>query len=125
MKLRITVCRAFLLVAVFVSFAACSGGTFSDPGHDESGLGGGGKKVSKPNKPATLSSGASYDEAVDKLDKIIAYCDANPTAANSAVKYGVEAFKSTSFSYITESTWTGTTASQAVGVINEFINQLE
>jgi hypothetical protein len=41
MKQRVTVLRVLLLVAVIVSFAACSGGSFSDPGQKVSGLPGG------------------------------------------------------------------------------------
>jgi hypothetical protein len=131
MKHIVAVSKAFLLIAVFASFTACSGGAFSDPGHDGSGLtgdggtggsNGGDSGGGKP--PATLSSGASYQEAKAKLDEIIDYCDKHPGAANSSVKNGVEAFKSTAFSYMTESTWTGTTASQAIEVINEFIKNL-
>ncbi|MDR1230676.1 MAG: hypothetical protein LBK61_04660 [Spirochaetaceae bacterium] len=140
MKRRVMVLRAFLLVAVFASFAACNGGTFYDPGQEESGPGLGGETPKNPGqedsdltgggggngKPATLSSGASYQEAKAKLDAIIAYCADNPGAANSGVKNGAEAFKSTSFAYITESTWSNnpSTASQAIGVINEFIKNL-
>ncbi|MDR3123778.1 MAG: hypothetical protein LBU16_08385 [Treponema sp.] len=69
-----------LLIVVLASLAACGGGTFTDPSHT-SGSGG-----DSGGKPARLSSNASYDEAMAKLDEIIAYCQAHPGLENDSIK---------------------------------------
>ncbi|MDR3193319.1 MAG: hypothetical protein LBT87_09665 [Treponema sp.] len=115
--------KAVLLITVLASLAACSGGTFVDPGHGGMGSGSGGSGGG--GKPARLSSDASYDEAADKLDEIIAYCEAHPGSANTGVKNGVEAFKITAFSFINESYWSGRTARETIDVINAFIDELQ
>jgi hypothetical protein len=58
---------AILLLAAFGAVTACSG-SFTDPGWHEAGGGGG-----SGGKPAKLSSDASYQDALDKLDEIIDY----------------------------------------------------
>ncbi|MDR1099890.1 MAG: hypothetical protein LBL28_05350, partial [Treponema sp.] len=38
------------------------------------------------SKPALLSSNATYQQAIDKLDEIIEYCEDHPGTANDGVK---------------------------------------
>ncbi|MDR1231900.1 MAG: hypothetical protein LBK61_10940 [Spirochaetaceae bacterium] len=116
MKLRGTVFRAFLLVAVFVSFAACSGGAFSDPGHKSSG-GGNGDNTSKPTKPAKLSSSASYTEAMAKISEIIVYCNAHPGTANDGIKEALQEVP-------TQSDW-NSGKQDIIDAINEKIDELK
>jgi hypothetical protein len=135
MKQIIPVFRAALLIAVLASLAACSGGTFFDPGHLDAGAlgglmggddwdggdwddddGGGG------GKPAELSSSASYNDAVNKLNEIIDYCDDHPGTVNNTIKTGAQAYKTTIGSY--QSNWSGM-RSAAVTAINTYIGQLQ
>jgi hypothetical protein len=130
--------RMVLLIAVLALFAACSGGTFVDPGHeggggndidipsgyvpddDDDGTGGGGGGVSKP---AQLALGATYQQALDKLDEIIKYCNAHPGTANNSMKTSAESAKS---SVITmgSSGWSISGASIISG-INGMISSLQ
>ena len=74
--------RAFFGVLVLLTLiAGCSGGVFIDHGNDDGGStssGGGG------GKPSKLSGNASYQDAIAKLDEIIAYASNNSAARNSA-----------------------------------------
>jgi hypothetical protein len=101
----ITVLRAFLVVAVFASFAACSGGLFNDPGHAESGLtggsGGGGGGGGGGVKPGPLSDDASYEEFLAKVEAVTKYCTAHPGTENNLVKKQMDL----TFSKVTSSTW--------------------
>jgi hypothetical protein len=127
MKQMITVLRAFLLVAVFASFAACSGGTFYDPGHEESGLTGGGTPNNPGNnngnnngsisKPGHLSDSASYNDFLTKKEDIIKYCNAHPGTANDNVKNAVNYMSADS------STWTYT-KTVVITQLNVYIDQL-
>ncbi|MDR1230675.1 MAG: hypothetical protein LBK61_04655 [Spirochaetaceae bacterium] len=123
MKRRVIVLRAFLLVAVFASFVACGGGTFYDPGPVAAGpgLGGGdsGKKDDASNKPAKLSSSASYSEAMSTITKIIDYCDKNPGTANDETRERAEQAAIT-----TQSEW-NTYRSDMIEAINSMIDDLE
>jgi hypothetical protein len=83
MKRLAVVSGAVLAIMVLASLVACKGGTFFDPGHEASGFTGSGNNDSKP---ARLPGNASYDEAMAKLDEIIAYCEAHPGPENDAVK---------------------------------------
>jgi hypothetical protein len=51
------------------------------------------------NKPASLSSTASYTQTIAKLDEIIAYCDAYPGSANDGAKTFAESLMSSILDY--------------------------
>jgi hypothetical protein len=121
MKQIVVVFRVFLLMTVFASLAACSGGIFVDPGHGAgggSGNGGGGS-VSKPSK---LSNDASYSQAAAKLDEIITYCDAHPGMTNNTIKSSAQLLKSTISSY---QSWWSSMAGSLITEINTYIDALE
>jgi hypothetical protein len=85
--------RIFLLMTVLASLVACEGGSFSDPGR-EAALGGSGGEgrgdydggdddddggsSGSSSKPSELSSNASKQQALNKLDEIEDYCDSHP-----------------------------------------------
>jgi hypothetical protein len=140
MKQITLVFKAVLLVAVFVSLAACSGGTFIDPGHGGGGTdggnysngngdggsgggssGGGSGSVSKPSR---LSNNATYAQSVAKVDEIIDYCEARPGATNDAMNMGAQSLKS-GLSYPgVQSSWSSM-ADRQISAINAFIGQLQ
>jgi hypothetical protein len=130
MKQIAVVFRVFLLATVLVSLAACSGGTFVDPGHEAavggggegSGGGGGGNGGGGGSKPAKLSSSASYAQAADKLDEIIDYCNSHPGMVNDTTKNGAQALKATISVF--QSNW-NTRGPEMVNQINTFIDMLE
>jgi hypothetical protein len=140
MKQIAVVSKAVLLIVVLASLAACSGGTFFDPGHEAgSGSNGGygydydddfdwddddsngdGSSISKPVK---LSSNATYAQAIDKLDAIIAYCTAHPGTTNTGIKSGVQTLKVTISSL--QNSWGGTTVKGMIDSINALIDELQ
>jgi hypothetical protein len=132
--------RTILLMVVLVSLAACSGGIFVDPGHGGAGGGsysdgdfeGSGSTGSGSStgggsgsgaKPARLSSTASYDEALAKLDEIIDYCEEHPGTGNNMVKSAAETTRD-GISLNGQSNWSSL-ASSMIPSINTFIGQLQ
>jgi hypothetical protein len=83
MKHTAVIFKALLLFVVFAPLAGCKGGAFIDPGHVAATNGGSGGSYSGGggSKPSELSSNASYEEAIEKLDAIIDYCERNPGSA--------------------------------------------
>jgi hypothetical protein len=144
MKQIAVVFRVFLLTAVLASLAACSGGTFVDPGHEAAGgIGGSGGDYGDygddgddgdygsgsssgggggGSKPAKLSSNASYAQAVAKLDAIISYCNAYPGTINNQIKTVAQQAKTEFPTY--QSSWSAI-GTQVVSAINVLIDQLE
>jgi hypothetical protein len=122
MKQIAVVFRVFLLATVLVSLAACSGGTFVDPGHEVAGSSSGGVSIS--SRPAKLSSNASYNEALAKLNEIIVYCSAHPGAVNNEMKEYAEMGRDWIID-LGERDWRGSTASDVIDAINDMIDQLE
>jgi hypothetical protein len=136
MKQIAVVFKAALLIAVLASLAACSGGTFVDPGHEAAGGGDnedggwldnggdGGEEGSGSGggggKPAKLSSSAGYSQAIAKLDEITAYCNTHP--GNDSVKSGVQSMK-TSITSVGQTGWSYM-ASQIISSINSLIDIL-
>jgi hypothetical protein len=124
MKQMTAIFKTILLVTVLASVIACSGGYFSDPGH---GGGGGsynpgstGGTGGTDSKPAKLSNGATYREALDKLDEIIEYCGTDLTLA------GAKASATSTKSYITttgSSGWSSISSSM-ITTINSIIAAL-
>ncbi|MDR0451384.1 MAG: hypothetical protein LBH26_08990 [Treponema sp.] len=153
MKQITVVFKAGLLIMVFASLAACSGGIFIDPGYGGAGtgnydrsdysdggngstgggggsIGGGGGSGStgggggSESKPAILDNNASYQEAVDKLDEIIEYCEAHPGNQNNSVKSSVETMKG-NFSVLNVSSNWNTVALVNISAINAYILLLQ
>jgi ABC-type glycerol-3-phosphate transport system substrate-binding protein len=121
MKQIVGVLKAVLMIAVLASLAACSGGAFSDPGHEASGLtDGSGGGVESGGKPEKLSNDASYDEAVAKLDEIIDYCDDHPGPGNDSAKASVEQVRQ-QLAMMGASAWDGSLISS----INAYISLLQ
>jgi hypothetical protein len=124
MKQVTAVFRVFLAAAILLSFAACSGGTFQDPGHEASGMsgggsGGGGGGGSKPSK---LPNNASASAARNKADEIIKYCNDHPSVTNTAIKDAVEFSKT----QINSNTWSDSgTRDTMIYAINTAIDGLE
>ena len=91
--------RAALLMAVMASLVSCGGGIFIDPGHLDAGVivggPGFGDDDNSASKPDKLSISATAQEAIVKLDEIIAYCDASGSK-NSTQKSAAELLKSSS-----------------------------
>ncbi|MDR1802629.1 MAG: leucine-rich repeat domain-containing protein, partial [Treponema sp.] len=44
-------------------------------------------------KPAPLPTNATFQQALEKLDEIIAFCDANPSSANNTARYGCNSMR--------------------------------
>jgi hypothetical protein len=80
-----------------------------------------GSSVTKPNK---LSTGASYNEAMNKLDEIISYCDANPGGANASIKSAMATMKSSVMPSV-QSTWSVTGGVAQITQINAYIDNLQ
>jgi hypothetical protein len=120
-KIFLTNAAAILLVAAFGMLSACSG-HFVDPGwaaeanslagsggislDDNNNIGGGSENDDDDDtdagsenngKPDRLSSGASYNEAIAKLNEIIAYC--GNTYSLAPVKSGAQALRDTITTY--------------------------
>jgi hypothetical protein len=137
MKQITVVFRAVLLVAVLASLAACSGGTFVDPGYGgggdsgySSGGGGGsgddddggGGNSGNATKPSTLSTSATYAQVMAKLDEIIAYCNATePT--NNGFRGAAQTYK-TQLTSGGSAAWTLSMASTMIPLINGIISTL-
>jgi hypothetical protein len=136
MKRFTVVAGTLLAIMALALLAACSGGTFTDPGHESAGLqsgegggtggnsggtggtsGGGGG-----SKPTELGSNASYSNAVDKLDEIIEYCEDHPVGANTSIKSTTQLYTSAIVSY--KLTWNNSGIA-AISTINGFIALLE
>jgi hypothetical protein len=109
--------KTVLLAAVLVSLAACSGGTFTDPGKEAANIGGGGsgdygdygdgdyedeeQDGGSVSKPSRLSSSASYSTTMNKLDEIIAYCN-----SHSGYSYSLQAAQTIKSSLpLAQSSW--------------------
>jgi hypothetical protein len=132
MKQIVSIFRAALLIAVLASLAVCSG-SFIDPGQvdgivsmgggdfgggfDGGGGGGGGGGVSKPDP---LPDNATYEQAIDKLDEIIEYCEDHPGTMNDVTKNGAEMLKPT----ISSVTW-DSMGSTVIPQINSLIIGLQ
>jgi hypothetical protein len=121
--------RIALLIAVLASLAACSGGAFIDPGRGAGGASGGngtgtgtGTGGNGVSKPATLSTSASYNQALAKLNEIIEYCEDNPGTQNDGMKSGAQTWKTTFSTYA--STW-GSSGPTVISSINDLIDQLQ
>jgi hypothetical protein len=143
MKQIVVVFRAALLIAALASLAACSG-VFVDPGHLDAGViggsggsgggdggsgggSGGGGSGGSGGKPDPLSNNATYNQAVDKLDEIIAYCNAHPGTINDGVKNNVESLKNAltgANSSTIQNSW-GSGALTMIININQYIDLLE
>jgi hypothetical protein len=126
MKRLTVVSRAVLALVVLASLAACSGGVFFDPGQDAAygfGSGGGGGGSRGGAKPSSLSSGASFDEAYEKLWEIYEYCEDHPGTINDGIKLAIDQFGNTFINL--ESSWSGTVAQGAITAINSYISQLQ
>ena len=54
-----------------------------------------GCKDDAPTVPGTLAADATYQQALDKCDEIMAYCDANDAGSNSEIRSSVSLVKST------------------------------
>ena len=112
-------------VLLLLAFVSCEG-TFVDPGRPSTfgggfggdfggfggDFGGGGG-----NKPAKLSSGASYSEAMAKLDEIIAYSGSS-TSIREQARILKESYGGLS------SFWSGSVQSAAIISINALIDQI-
>ena len=121
----------FTLIFFAGLFTACTGGTFVDPGHldgmvtsgntsgfgGSDGGGGGGKKDGGGAKPTELPASASYNDALAKLDAIIAYSGTTATQKTAA-----EGMK-TAITTATSAVWPATKAAQ-IQAINTLIGQL-
>jgi hypothetical protein len=141
--------RTILLMAVLVSFAACSGGIFVDPGHGgggyysdhsdrdsgtgggstgsgggSSGSGSGSTGSGSSSKPAKLATNVSYGDARAKLEEIIDYCEDHPGTINNAIKYQVETTKN---GVVTagQNGWSSYLSSATINAINLLIDQLQ
>jgi hypothetical protein len=130
MKHLTAVFKAVLLIAVLAPLAACSGGTFIDPGHlgavdmvDLSSYDGNSGNDydydddDSGGKPSELPSGATYNQAMSKLDEIINYC--NSHSGNGLVKTGAELLQNS----LSSSTWSSV-ASTRIDAINALISGL-
>ena len=80
---------------------------------------GGGSSVSKPS---LLSDNATYRQAVDKCDEIIAYCNAHPSQNNNGFRGSAYSFK-TGMSNM-ESMWSSA-GSSFIQAINTLIMSLD
>lgn len=139
MKQITVVFKAVLLIAILAPLAACSGGTFIDPGHgawgggggydldgsgDGGGNGGNGDGNGGGSKPSLLSENATYDQAVATLDEIINYCTAYPNGMNKSTILSAQGTKTAISSATVKATW-NTHRSVFVSTINTFISILE
>jgi hypothetical protein len=128
MKYTRVVFKAALLLTVLASLAACKGGVFVDPGHGggeyTAGGGGGGGGGGGLTKPAILDNNATYQEAADKLDDIIEYCEAHPGNQNNSVKLSVETMKKNFSAYNVSGNW-NTAALVNISAINGYISMLQ
>jgi hypothetical protein len=79
---------ALLLVMSLAVFAGCNNpAQISGPGGGGGGGGGGSQK------PALLSTNASYEQAMAKIDEGLAYCNNNPNDMNNTAKQGFAEYK--------------------------------
>jgi hypothetical protein len=102
--------------------SGASGGGTDTGGTGTGGTGTGG--TSTTAKPAELSSSATSAQAISKLDAIIAYCDAHPSAANDNNKVTAQGLKNSVNSVA--SYWTQSNARDIyIPQINTLIGQLE
>jgi hypothetical protein len=122
MKQLTVVSGAVLAIIILASLAACSGGTFNDPGHEASGFTGSGGSTG--SKPARLSSNASYDEALAKCDEIIAYCEAHTGQVNDAVKASARQTKG-NMSLMGGNSYWSSTKDTWIDTINYYISSLQ
>ncbi|MDR1318891.1 MAG: hypothetical protein LBJ90_04630 [Treponema sp.] len=132
MKQIAVVFRIFLAAAVLASLAACSGGTFFDPGHLDADAGALGGLMGNSDddwdddddsdsKPSKLSDNAGYSQAIAKLDEIIAYCDAHPETTNN---YYAKLAAESSKAVITLTLW-NSAKEQYITLINSYIDGLQ
>jgi hypothetical protein len=124
MKRRAVVFTVLAMV-VFASLAACEGGSFTDPGHvaysgGESSGGGGGGGGSKPARIAD-SYNLSYDEAMDKADEIMEYCEKYSGPVNNLIKEEVYLWSAGIYS----NSWNSSMRATAIFTLNEFIDELD
>jgi hypothetical protein len=139
-KFFLTYAAAVLLLAAFGLLAACSG-SFVDPGWASETSGGGlsggdwdidggggdndggsgGNGNGGGGKPAKLSDSATYNQAVAKLDEIIAYC--GDEQALALIKNGADSAKE-SIKLVGSSGWSPPISTQIIKSINALIDSL-
>jgi hypothetical protein len=103
---------ALFLAAVFsLTCLACKNDD------DDSSSGGG--------KPAHLADNATLQQAKDKCDEIIAYCDNHSNATNNGIKSSVSTLKTSSLAYLTDSTWTGSKSTIISTINTSYIDNLQ
>ncbi|MDR0908658.1 MAG: hypothetical protein LBM77_02730 [Spirochaetaceae bacterium] len=100
------------MLALSMVFVACS---------PDGGGGGGGGGV---EKPAALANDATYQDALDKCDEIIEYCEANSNGTNDGIKLGVEAYKTTTIP-AAQSTWSLGSGTGIITALNGYIATLQ
>ena len=100
---------AVLFIAALFTFTGC-------PAEDDGGSSG-------VSKPAKLTDSATYQQALDKVDEIISYCNAHPGTVNNQVKSQVTASKS-SLQSVGSSGW-NTAKTTFIQSINTGIDILE
>jgi len=114
-----------LVAIIGFSMTACdddNGSNGAGGGNGGSGSNGGGGI--NATKPAVLRSNASYNEAVAKLDELIAYCNNNPSTINNSVLQNAITLKTGMPTY--QSIWsTANTATTVINSINNLIDTAE
>jgi hypothetical protein len=108
MKQMKVIFKAVLLTLVFASLAACR----TD--------GGGGVA-----RPARLGDDATYQQALDKLDEVIAYCEAHPGDVNDTIKISLSSYRNRIKQYGGADAWEGQVKTAGISIINANINSLE
>ncbi|MDR0551027.1 MAG: hypothetical protein LBG72_03295, partial [Spirochaetaceae bacterium] len=76
------------------------------------------------SKPAELSSGATYQQAIDKLDAIIEYCNNNPGGTNDGYKSSAEYYRTMISGTNYQTNWSGY-SSTVISQINSLITNLQ
>ncbi|GHU25732.1 hypothetical protein FACS1894172_17760 [Spirochaetia bacterium] len=86
----------------------------------DSGGGGGGS-----GKPAKLKDTATYQQALDKCDEIIAYCNSHSGTANDNVKFNVQYNYKPLLTSSDPSQWSTTMQASMVLLLNNSIASLQ
>jgi hypothetical protein len=74
-------------------------------------------------KPTSLSTSASYNTTLDRLDEVIAYCTSYPTATNTQAKNRAQTLRTT-ITDVGSSTWSSV-SSTYIPTINTMISSLD
>jgi hypothetical protein len=114
-KLLLVAMSAMMLAFVLVA-AGCNQDDDDDDDNNSSNSGGG--------KPAQLAADATYQQALDKCDEIIAYCDSHAGTTNNTIKSAVQIVK-TSITTAGASNWVSTYQASMITALNTYIIALE